>query len=312
LAIFSVQTSYFEVVKAFKHMKRHLITFAASGFIILAILSGCTQKKDQQILDLQTEKTRLEREYERKDSLLNELFISMNTIEKNLAEITIKEKLITDVPPSELRSDMDVRDKILEEIIMINNIIEENKKRIAQLKDQLKKSDVKVAALQENIRTLTERLEAKEKEIADLKEQLVRLNFQIDQLNATVDTLQESNAEKSKVINQQDLIIGEMNTVWYVVGTRKDLMDNEIIDKSGGLFSGDTKMNDMINLDYFTTGDIRNLSKISFETKKAELATVHPAGSYQFIMEDDQFLGLEIIDPDEFWKSSRFLVVVIK
>ncbi len=293
-------------------MKRHLITFAASGFIILAILSGCTQKKDQQILDLQTEKTRLEREYERKDSLLNELFISMNTIEKNLAEITIKEKLITDVPPSELRSDMDVRDKILEEIIMINNIIEENKKRIAQLKDQLKKSDVKVAALQENIRTLTERLEAKEKEIADLKEQLVRLNFQIDQLNATVDTLQESNAEKSKVINQQDLIIGEMNTVWYVVGTRKDLMDNEIIDKSGGLFSGDTKMNDMINLDYFTTGDIRNLSKISFETKKAELATVHPAGSYQFIMEDDQFLGLEIIDPDEFWKSSRFLVVVIK
>lgn len=293
-------------------MKRHFIRSAALGIMAIIFVAGCGKKKDQQILDLQTEKTRLEKDYERKDSLLNELFLSVNAIEKNLADITIREKLITDTPDNELRSDMDVRDKIMEEIILINNIIEENKKRIASLRDQLKKSDTRVAALEENIRILTQRLEEKEKEIASLKEELVRLNFTIESLNATVDTLLEEGAEKSKVISQQDLVIGEMNTVWYVIGTRKELTDKEIIDKAGGMFSGEMKLNNMINPDYFTTGDIREMTSISFDAKKAELATVHPAGSYEFIVEEDQYKGIKILSPTEFWKSSRFLVVVVK
>ena len=268
-------------------MKKHLLKLGVVSLLAIIVASGCTKKKDQQILDLQAEKARLEREYERKDSLLNELFISMNAIEKNLAEITLKEKMINDVPSGELRSNADVRDNIMDEIILINNIIEENKKRIANLKDQLKKADANIASLQETIKTLNTRIEEKEREIAALKEELVKLNFSIAQLNATVDTLQEANAEKSKVINQQELVIGEMNTIWYTVGTKKDLMDKGVIDKSGGLFSGDTKMTDMINADNFTTGDIRKLTEVSFETKKAELATVHPAGTYEFIMEGE-------------------------
>jgi len=293
-------------------MKRHLIKLTALGFLVVMIVTGCGKKKEQQIAELQLEKTRLEGEYERKDSLLNELFISINAIEKNLSDITIREKLITDAPDSEKRADMDVREKIMEEIILINNIMEENKKRIALLKDQLKKSDVKVASLQENIRILTERIEEKEKEIAALKEELVRLNFKIETLNATVDTLRGESEAKSKVISQQELLIGEMKTVWYVVGTKKELMEKEIIDKASGLFGGEMKMNEMINPDYFTMADMGNISKLTFETKKAELVTVHPAGSYKFIEEDDLVKGIEILNSTEFWKSSRFLVVMIK
>jgi len=293
-------------------MTRYFIKLSAMSLLAMMIMTSCGKKKEQQILELQSDKARLEREYERKDSLLNELFLSVNAIEKNLSDITLREKLITDAPATELRSDMDVREKIMEEIIMINNIIEENKKRISQLKNQLKKSDVNIASLQDNIKLLNQRIEEKEREIADLKEQLVKANFKIEQLNATVDTLEEANAEKSKVISQQDLLIGEMNTVWYVIGTKKELQDKEIIDKSGGLFSGDMKMNDMINPDDFTTADIRKITRINFETKKAELATVHPAGSYKFIEEDEIVKGIEILNPSEFWKSSRFLVVIIK
>jgi hypothetical protein len=293
-------------------MIRHFFKLSAMSLLAIMIMTSCGKKKEQQILDLQSDNARLEREYERKDSLLNELFLSVNAIEKNLSDITLKEKLITDAPATELRSDLDVREKIMEEIIMINNIIEENKKRISQLKNQLKKSDVNIASLQDNIKLLTQRIEEKEREIADLKEQLVKANFKIEQLNATVDTLEEANAEKSKVISQQDLQIVEMNTVWYVIGTKKELQDKEIIDKSGGLFSGDMKMNDMINPDDFTTADIRKITRINFETKKAELATVHPAGSYKFIEEDELVKGIEILNPSEFWKSSRFLVVIIK
>jgi septal ring factor EnvC (AmiA/AmiB activator) len=200
----------------------------------------------------------------------------------------------------------------MDEIIMINNIMEENKKKLAQLREQLKKSDTRIAALEETIKLLTAKLEAKEMELESLKSDLARLNFTIGSLNATVDTLRGETAEQSRIINQQDALIGEMNTVWYVIGTKKELTDKGIIEKAGGLFSGERKMMEQINPAHFTTADMRETKKIAFESAKVELATVHPEGTYMFIQENDLFSGIEIIDPVEFWKSSRFLVVIIK
>jgi len=281
-------------------------------FLGLLLISGCGKKKEQQILDLQAKNAQLQAEFNEKDSLLNELFGSINKIEKNLSEITAREKLIAEAPVEEKRMDMDVRTKIIDEIILINNIMEENKKRLAVLRDQLKKSDIKTSALQETIKLLNTRLEDKELEITALKEQLVKLNFTIETLNATVDTLRAETATQSQVISQQDALIGEMNTIWYVVGTRKDLTDKAIIEKAGGLFSNTMIMSEMINPDYFTTADMRSLSRIDFESTKAELVTVHPEGSYKFLEENDRIRGLEIINAGEFWKSSRFLVIMTR
>jgi len=278
----------------------------------LILIAGCGKKKEQQIIDLQAQNARLAVEASQKDSLMNELFNSINDIERNLSDITAREKLITDAPNDEKRMNMDVRDKIMDEIILINNIMEENKKRLAQLKEQLKKSDVKIESLQETIQMLTKKIEEKEQEIAGLKDELVRLNFKVSSLNATVDTLREQTSSQSKVISQQDALIGEMNTIWYVVGTKKELTEKMIIEKASGLFGGDMKMSDMINPDYFYTADMRQLSKIDFESKKAELVTVHPEGSFQFITEGERIKGIEILNPGEFWKSSRFLVIMTR
>jgi septal ring factor EnvC (AmiA/AmiB activator) len=278
----------------------------------LLLITGCGKKKEKQILDLQAKNEKLQAEFSKKDSLLNELFGSINQIERNLADITAREKLITEAPVDEKKMDMDVRDKIMDEIISINNKIEMNKKQLAVLKDQLKRSDIKTAALQETIKLLTTRLEEKEQEVSGLKEQLVKLNFKIEELNATVDTLREETASQSKVISQQDAMLGEMNTIWYVTGTKKELSDKGIIEKAGGLLSGNMKMSEMINPDYFTVSDMRKISVISFESSKAELVTIHPEGSYKFIIVNEKMKGLEITDPKEFWKSSRFLVIMTR
>lgn len=279
----------------------------------LVMITGCGKKKEQQIMDLQQKNALLVAAQTQKDSLMNELFNSMNDIERNLSDITAREKVIAAAPSDEKRMSTDVRDKIMDEIILINNIMDENKKQLASLKDQLKKSGAKVAALQESINLLTKRLEEKEAEIADLKGQLVKLNFTVESLNATVDTLRDETASQSKVISQQELIIGEMNTIWYVIGTKKELTEKGIIEKAGGMFSGNMKMSDMINPDYFTTADMRTLSRISFESSKAELVTVHPEDTYKFITnEDEKILGFEITNAGEFWKSSRFLVIMTR
>jgi len=278
----------------------------------LFVISACGKKKEQQIVDLQSEKAQLMVQFEKKDSLMNELFNTMNDIERNLSDITAREKLITEASNDEKRLNTDVRNKIMDEIILINNIIEENKKKLAQLREQLKKSDANVASLQETIQLLTRRIGEKEQEVASLKDELVRLNFKISSLNATVDTLRDETVSQSKVISQQDALIGDLNTVWYVTGTKKELTEKEIIEKAGGLFGGDMVMSQLINPDYFYTVDMRKISKIEFESKKAELVTVHPEGTYEFIIEDEMIKGLKITNPGEFWKSSRFLVVMTR
>lgn len=286
--------------------------FAALILISILLVTGCGKKKEQQILDLQAKNAQLIVDAGKKDSLMNELFNAINDIERNLSDITAREKLITDAPVDEKRMNSDVRERIMDDIILINNLMEENKKRLASLKDQLKKSDVKIASLQETIQTMTERIEEKEAEIVAMKDELVRLNFKITALNSTVDTLREQTSSQSKVISQQDALIGEMNTIWYVVGDKKELTDKGIIVKAGGLFSGDMMMSEMINPEYFTTADMRNISQISFEAKKADLVTVHPEGTYEFIIENEMITGLKILNSGEFWKSSRFLVVMTR
>jgi hypothetical protein len=42
------------------------------------------------------------------------------------------------------------------------------------------------------------------------------------------------------------------------------------------------------------------------------MVTIHADGSFRFLESDDGFTGLEILNPTEFWKSSRFLVVITK
>jgi hypothetical protein len=290
----------------------HTVKTLAIVFAGILILASCGKKKEQQILDLQAKNAELLADSNRKDSLMNELFTSINDIERNLADITAREKLITEAPVTEQRMNEDVRNKIMDDIILINNIMEENKKQIAALKDQLKKSGAKVASLQETINLLTKRLEDKELELADLKEQLVKQNFKIEELNATVDTLIEEKASQSRIISQQDAMIGEMNTIWYVSGPKKELTEKGIIEKAGGMLSGKMKMSDLIDPGYFTTADMRKISVIPFESEKAELVTIHPEGSYKFLMEGESFKGIEIINATEFWKSSRFLVIMTK
>jgi len=48
-------------------------------------------------------------------------------------------------------------------------------------------------------------------------------------------------------------------------------------------------------------------------SKDAKLITSHPSGSYEIIAEGENMIaGIEIKDPDEFWKISRYAVVEIK
>ncbi len=290
-------------------------TFNYSLLLLLAamVAFSCTSRKiKEQSNELTLENQRLKKEASAKDSVINAMFKSFNIIEENLTEITSREQIIAQSTADEKNLSEDIREKIMEEIQTINNLMEENRNRISDLKNQLKKSNLKIKSLEETIALMGQRLGEKDQEILALKDQLMQLNFTVESLNAVIDTLQKENAQKSEMISQQQTEIDELNIVWYVVGPRKVLLEKNIIEKDGRFLSNNNKLNDLIKTCNCTRADVMELKEIRINAEKAEFVTVHPQGSYRFNMKDKLFVSLEITNPDEFWRASKFLVIQTK
>ena len=97
----------------------------------------------------------------------------------------------------------------------------------------------------------------------------------------------------------------QLNTAYYVFGTKKELQEQNVLQK-GKVLQGN------FNKNYFTKIDIRVDKEIKLYSKKAELLTSHPAGSYTLKLDAQQQYVLRITDPQKFWGASKYLVVLVK
>ena len=65
--------------------------------------------------------------------------------------------------------------------------------------------------------------------------------------------------------------------------------------------------------DAFTMIDITQTKTIELNAKTAKVISTHPTGSYSIDRKDKNHVNSLIIsDPDQFWKASKYLVVMIE
>ena len=76
--------------------------------------------------------------------------------------------------------------------------------------------------------------------------------------------------------------------------------------------SGDVLKDNDFNKDYFTEIDIRKDKEIKLYSKRAQLLTTHPAGSYEMVKDDKEQITLKITNPNQFWSVSRYLVIQVR
>jgi galactitol-specific phosphotransferase system IIB component len=97
------------------------------------------------------------------------------------------------------------------------------------------------------------------------------------------------------------------------VGTYKQLKTKNVVEKEGGIagLGSSEKLKSDFNQEYFTKVDITKVQNIPLHTKKAELITAHPIGSYEFEKNDKKVItNLIITDPEKFWEASKYLIVM--
>lgn len=278
-------------------------------FILISLIFvGCNSKK-KEYLALQERYDSLMSIGFTKDTALYSYIESFNRIQANLDSIKQSELLISQNTSNNGELQADQKEQINRDINLIYQKLQQNKKTIAELKANLRKSGGKVTELQKMIDRMAIMVEEKENEITLLRGHLEEMNVQIELLHYDIDNLTADANAKAETISEQTTAL---NTAWYVVGTKRELFDNNILTREGG-FAGigsNKKLKQDFSRDYFTTVDITNLRSIPLTKKKATLVTTHPSQSYILYGEKERD-SLVITNPKEFWSVSKYLVILI-
>ena len=281
---------------------------------LAATVLSCSQLDlEDKIVALQEENKELQELALTKDQSIAEFLESFTEIEQNLAKIRERE-LNIDLNNGDAAASEDVRQRVSEDIEVINQLMVENKKTIEELNQKINQVSGKNSKLRKALESakaeLTAQIEERDAQIAEMKEQLETMDFTVQELNGQVDTLKLANSQKEEIISDQT---GRLNAAYYATGSAKELLAGNVLTKNGGFLGlgKSEKLKDDFSADQFNQIDITATTTIPISGSKAELVTNHPTDSYVIEGDDEKSVDrLVIIDPDRFWTSSKYLVVV--
>jgi flagellar biosynthesis chaperone FliJ len=284
-----------------------LIVLVAVGIITYTLYN---REHIKQLSLMEMQKQDLTGQLTARDSVINEWVLTFDQIEKDLGTVKQKENLIT-LEASDTEFSKEKKQQILDDIRYINTILDQNKKKIAGLNALLKNSGIEIKSLQDKIAGLEASMKLRDDDIAKLKTALVDKDFEVGQLNTQMTELQMTIAQKDEKITDQT---DEMNKAFLVFGTYKELKEKGLISKEGGFLGLGRKeglLEDFADSS-FTQINVTETKTIPVNSKDAKLITEHPTGSYELIRANDNTIAyIDIKDPDEFWKISKYAVVEI-
>ena len=285
--------------------------------IILASLfvSSCNVERSEKYQALVAERDSLYTEVVAAQGGFDNALNTINEIEAALESVRAAEGIIM------MESEEGNTNKAVSEINAIQQTLQENRNKIANLEKELASQGAQSKALNQTVSRLKKQIEEKDtyintlkdelqqsrQQIADLSTQVSDLNENIENLNENIDVLNVQNAAQQATIESQD---AALNAVWYCVATQQVLKDNGII--KGGIFQAKEISKQGFGLDQFTQVDKRELSTLPLNTKKATIISTHPEGSYEIVENEDGSKVLNINDKEAFWSISKYLVISIK
>jgi hypothetical protein len=251
---------------------------------------------------LSAENLRLIQEAKLKDSLMEEYFKTINEIEESLDLIKQNERLV-DINLKD-EAGRDGKNKIAEDIMVINELMLKYNAQVSQLEKQMKSNDFKSKEFEKLILRMELQLEEKNQNLSRMRAELLKLNNSFENLFS----------EYNERLNELDKQTGKINAAYFAIGTAKELKENNIIFKKSGVagIGKTTGLMEDFNKSYFTKIDITETPSIELFGKEAKLLSNHPTNSYTIEKAAAGNEILKITKPEEFWSVSKYLVVIIQ
>ncbi|GAB4186805.1 MAG: hypothetical protein OHK0057_19120 [Thermoflexibacter sp.] len=273
-------------------------------------MAGCGNNAETDKLRLQNEELLAQA---RKDSLyIQSITNEMNELYVNLDSMRAREERIRQMSARMRAGSISGREgglSIDESFAEMEKLNAENQRKIASLQAQLKKAGTENALIRKMVEELQKTIADKDKYINDLQIQISDLQQEVEGWKSKYAATEvEKTQVKEELVQTQDV----MSTVFYTIGSKKELADRGVIDKRG-LFGNIKELNENLDDDKFTKIDMRTVSEIplgKYKVKRIELLPERPTNSF-VLEESGENVTLRIINPQVFWKN-KYLAVVVK
>ena len=144
---------------------------------IALMVSSC--KNQSTVNETSQERDSLQAVINQREQSLNDFVNSFSEVEKNLNDVAAKQNIISKSADKTGEMQQNSKDRINSEIAAINDLMEQNRKKLAELTKKLKASGNKNEQLLTMIHSLNEQLMQKDQELAELNEKLYSLNAQV-------------------------------------------------------------------------------------------------------------------------------------
>jgi hypothetical protein len=311
-------------------MKRFSAVFAFALSVSLAACDGGTKSQLRELAHVDS--LRSDSVVKLKDEMLNEVMASTQFVNDLNAEIA---KLKTPLKPNlrvvsqtesgagQVKAE---REAVTERVRALVARLDSSEARIASLRSR-------ATALAKHDDQLTQQIALYEKTISDLREVAERQRSEmqaiIDEqgtrivaLNSRIDTVTQDNVrlagERSALSDTVTQLVSEKNTVYYVVGTRDELVKKGVLVEEGkkkvlGIFgprpvapARALDPSQFVRLDRLRDRTIA-LPEGEFKiVSRQDIGFATPAEK-----KDDRIAGsLRVDRPEKFWEPSKFLVLV--
>lgn len=285
------------------------IALIAVGLLLLWLPSCSNKELEEKIMRLEKEKAQAQADLDEKQRQIDDILAAMSEIQESLNAVQEKQGVVTkvasDIEMRQRENTQAVKTQILNGIQDIEQVMAENRKKMQALQEKVKGYQGKITNLEKMVKMLQESIAQKDKEIAMLKEEVARLNIQVATLTSSVQ-------EKESIIQEQEKTL---KTAYYIVDTENNLRDKGILEYKGGIIGigstiTTTQDFDVAKFKQININDFREVA-IPRNVNQIRILTTHSTNSYELVAVTDKESVLRIKEPQEFWKKSKFLVVMM-
>lgn len=268
-------------------------------------LGSCVESS-QKYKSLQARLDSLSTVHIMQNSEMESMLADLNDISAGMQSLRDAERLLT----LETINENKANSKSKQQLNQLKKDVQAITEAIASYKEQISKLEGKnksqSAEFKRLIAGLNAELDQRTQKLNEITKQLAVKTEEVANLTENVEALDKANKSQQMTINEQDMAIHQGH---YLIGNRKELKEAEVISRQG-IFCPPIVSSQAQKAD-FTDLDIREMKVIPLNSKKAKLLSVHPADSYTLETGEDGNMTLKINDENNFWKQTKYLVVMI-
>ena len=268
-------------------------------------LGSCVESS-QKYKSLQARLDSLSTVHIMQNSEMESMLADLNDISAGMQSLRDAERLLT----METINENKANSKSKQQLNQLKKDVQAITEAIASYKEQISKLEGKnksqSAEFKRLIAGLNAELDQRTQKLNEITKQLAVKTEEVANLTENVEALDKANKSQQMTINEQDMAIHQGH---YLIGNRKELKEAEVISRQG-IFCPPI-VSSQAQKANFTDLDIREMKVIPLNSKKAKLLSVHPADSYTLETGEDGNMTLKINDENNFWKQTKYLVVMI-